>query len=256
MNPVAPVVAPKRIAIKKAKKTLVIETPAVIEEPVVEEPVVDEIPDTPIQTIKIKITHTKEQLAELEKQRKEIESKEVYNTWYNNHEKVVEDAYAYYKAEAKKSYDLLIKAGINNNVAQYQLTFCDALELEYKSFPPELIELVWNFHNKKTSKSTSTTGKTKPQNPIGEGKRRCEFEEKLRGGKMNDKIMGLTDVWKGHRWGLLQKGKDSNKVNIIAKQGETYSLPVWSEIMEIIGKDGDWKKKEDMVGWITKNMKK
>jgi hypothetical protein len=73
---------------------------------------------------------------------------------------------------------------------------------------------------------------------------------------MNDKIMGLTDVWKGCKWGLLQRGKDKGDPIIISKQGETYSLPVWSEVLEIIGKDGDWKKKEDMVGWITKNMKK
>jgi hypothetical protein len=221
-----------------------------------EEEVVDEIPETPIQTIKIKITHTKEQLAELEKQRKEIEAKEVYNNWYKDEEKVVADVYAYYKAEAEKSYEILVKAGVEKNVAQYQLTYIDILHLEYNELDPELIEKVWNLNHKKTSKSTSTTGKTKPQNPIGEGKRRGEREEKLNSGKMNDKIMGLTDVWKGYKWGLLERGKDGKDPIIIAKQGETYSLPVWSEVLEIIGKDGEYKKKEDMVSWISKNMKK
>ena len=220
-----------------------------------EDEVVDEIPETPIQTIKIKITHTKEQLAELERQRREIEEKEVYNSWFKDEEQVEKDTLAYYQAEIEKTKEVLKKAGIDKNIIYHLDGYCDSAFV-YKDITPDIIELVWNFHHKKTSKSTSTTGKTKPQNPIGEGKRRGEREEKLNSGKMNDKIMGLTDVWKGYKWGLLERGKDGKDPIIIAKQGETYSLPVWSEVLEIIGKDGDWKKKDDMVGWIIKNMKK
>jgi hypothetical protein len=203
-----------------------------------------------------KVEELKQQIAELERQKREIEEKGEYDNWFNDKELVISDVCDYFKAEAQKSYELLIKAGINRDVANYQLSYCENRKIECDdSIAPEIIEIVWNSKHKKGSKSA--TGMAQHHNPIGEGKRRCEREQKLNEGKMSDKIMGMTAMWKGYNWGLLERGKQGMKdAIIIARQGESYSLPVWGEIIEIIGKDCEWKKKEDMVAWIAKNMKK
>jgi hypothetical protein len=254
MTPIAlaPVAVPAAIKIKLSKKKII--KSAVVVEPVDEIP-----PEEPVKTdleikvieIKKKIVLTSEQVIILQKEKKELERQKEYDDWKHNEVIFKSDWCNYWKEQEEKLIELAKKNNIN-----YHLVVCDSCD-RFDSSDEFICKKIFDelyTKNKKTERGS--TGKTKPQNPIGEGKRRCEIEENLRSGKMNDKIMGLTAEFKGYRWGILQKGKNSNKNNIIAKQGETYTLPVWSEILDIVGREGEWKKKEDMISWITKNMKK
>jgi len=108
----------------------------------------EEVVENPIQTLTTKIILTKEQLADLERQRREIEAKAEYDAWFNNEEQVEADTMTYYKAEIEKSIEVLKRAGIDGYIGEHLTAFCDDA-FEYKDIQPETIELVWKFLQKK-----------------------------------------------------------------------------------------------------------
>ena len=126
----------------------------------------EEVIETPIQTLTTKIILTKEQLADLERQRREIEAKAEYDAWFNNEEQVEADTMTYYEEEIQKSIEVLKRAGIDRYIGEHLGAFCDDAFV-YKDIQPETIELVWKFLQKKKNPTKSAP---KPKGEKGEKK--------------------------------------------------------------------------------------
>jgi hypothetical protein len=205
---------------------------------------------TPIQTLTAKITLTKEQLADLERQRREIEAKELYDTWFNNEEQVEADTLAYYQAEIVKTIEVLKKAGIDNSVVQYQTAFCNG-GWDYADISPATLKLVWDFHHKKTAKSApkakgEAKAKTEPTyegkgKKAGTGDARAKDIATLNSGK----ISSLTYAKKvGNKtWSLMR-----NTLVIVKDNKGVYDMPIFKEVGGMIGVP--MKTKQDYIDWI------
>lgn len=214
------------------------------------------VAETPIQTLTNKITLTKEQLADLENQRREIEAKAEYDAWFNNKEQVEEDTMTYWKAEVAKACDVLTKAGINR--FHYHLEcWCDS-KFNYDDIEPETIELVWNFLKKKTAKSApKAKGEKKERTaPTYEGKGKKAGTGDARKKDIANLNAGKTDKVKyakkvGNKtWSLMFEDRKDGGLAVVKDSKGVYDIPVFKEVGGMVGIS--IKTKQEYIDWVKK----